>query len=588
MNNMSMEFEEEGKSLGDYIAILRRRKMQLLLPTAITFAVVLLVAMLWPPTYESSATILIEEQEVPKDLVRSTITSYANQQIQIITQRTMTLKNIMDLVEKYELYDEAELKRRTRTEIAEEFRERDVNLGVVSAEVIDPRSGRPTEATIAFNLSYRHGSPLKAQKVANELVTLYLNENLRSRTEKSAGASSFLKQESVSLAKTLEELESALAVFKEENEGSLPELYQYNLSIIDRTERELLENTLRLKELEKRKIQLESDLSQISPYSATVLPTGESVLSDYDRLKSLESEYRRKSAVYNEDHPDIVRLVREIAVLKETLGGGLEAKDRAELLRAEQDRLSEFKDKYTGDHPKVVAQQRVVDELNTTTTAESDEQSTRNDADNPSYIFTQTQLRSTEIEMNILEDKTKELRDKVARYEQAILKGPMVEKEYAKLQRDYANAQAKYQEIKAKLMEAELGQNLEQGRKGERFTLIQPPILPEKPVSPNRIMIVFVGFVLAMGAGLGFAVVAETMDQSIRGEKQLSDVLGSAPLMSVPYIYLEEELAKSNKKLYYGIGAVITAGLFGLLMIHLFFKPLDVIWFVLLRKFGIG
>jgi uncharacterized protein involved in exopolysaccharide biosynthesis len=397
-----------------------------------------------------------------------------------------------------------------------------------------------------------------------------------------------LEQEAAALAKKLEELESELAVFKENNEGSLPELYQYNLTIIDRTERELLENTLRLKELKKKKMQLESELAQISPYSATVLPSGESVLSDYDRLKSLESEYRRKSAVYSIDHPDVMRLVREIEVLKETLGGGLEAKDRAELLKAEQDRLSAFKDKYTAGHPKVVAQQRVVDDVLASTAAASQEGSSKNVADNPGYIFTQTQLRSTEIEMNILVDKTQELREKMARYESAILKMPMVEKEYAKLQRDYTNAQNKSVKIKLKLDEAKLGESLEQGRKGERFTLIQPPILPEQPVSPNRMAIIFVGLILAAGVGFGFVIIAEAMDQSIRGEKQLADVLGYAPLMSVPYIYLDEELEQKNKTLYSILGSVFGALLFGLLMIHLFFKPLDVIWFILLRKLGIG
>lgn len=584
--NMSLGFEEESKSLGDYLAILRRRKKQFLVPAAILFLLVVITAIVWPPTYRSEATILIEEQEIPKDMVRSTITSFANQQIQIITQRTMTLKNIMSLVEKYELYDEAELKRRTRTEIAEEFRDEDVRLSVVSSEVVDPRSGRPTEATIAFSLAYSHSNPKKAQKVANELVTLYLNENLRSRTEKSANTSDFLNEESTALSRLLEELETKLAVFKEDNEGSLPELYQYNLSVIDRTERELLENSLRLKELEKRKVQLEGELSQISRYAATVLPTGERVLSDYDRLKSLESEYRRKAAIYSENHPDVVRLTREKDMLKAALGGGIDGKDQAELLRVEKDRLAEFVEKYTADHPKVVAQRRVVADLSKLSV--SNLQASEEAADNPGYIFQRTQLRSTDIEMKVLTEKTQELREKVDKFENLILRAPMVEKAYAALQRDYLNAQVKYREIKAKLMEAELGQSLESGRKGERFTLIQPPILPEKPVSPNRTLVILMGFILSCGAGLGVVVIAELLDKSIRGEKALADVLGEQPLMSVPYIYLEEEQSRDHRTLYYIIGAAVAVMFFGLLIVHAFIKPLDVIWFILLRKLGLG
>ena len=107
-------------------------------------------------------------------------------------------------------------------------------------------------------------------------------------------------------------------------------------------------------------------------------------------------------------------------------------------------------------------------------------------------------------------------------------------------------------------------------------------------VSPYLPVIIFVGFLLSVAVGLGFAVVVEAMDQSIRGEKELAEALGAAPMMSVPYIYLDEELTQHNKTLYYSIGAIVSLGLIILLMIHAFVKPLDVIWFILLRKFGLN
>ncbi len=128
------------------------------------------------------------------------------------------------------------------------------------------------------------------------------------------------------------------------------------------------------------------------------------------------------------------------------------------------------------------------------------------------------------------------------------MKAPAVEKQYSALQRDYTTAQTEYRETKAKLMAAEMSQNLEQGRKGQRFTLVQPPILPEEPVSPNRIAIIFVGLILSAGVGVGVVVLAEAMDESIRGAKQLADVTGASPMISIPYIYLEEELAKTNRQ----------------------------------------
>ena len=183
------EYEERELSLADYWAIAKRRFWHILLPAVVVFVLGVMVALALPAVYRSNATILIEEQEIPRDMVRSTVTSFAAQQIQVITQRVMTVENIEQVVEKFGLYgqDDAD-SRLPRTELAKLFRE-NVTLDVVSADVIDPRSGRPTEATIAFTLAFDDPNPSTAQKVTNELVTLYLNTNISARKDRAAGAS---------------------------------------------------------------------------------------------------------------------------------------------------------------------------------------------------------------------------------------------------------------------------------------------------------------------------------------------------------------------------------------------------------------
>lgn len=147
------ELEESTKEFSDYVEILKRRKQPMLFVAGAILLVTLLALVLWPPTYRSTATILIEEQEIPRDLVRSTITSFAAQQIQVINQRIMTMTNIMNLVDKFKLYQDDGKLNKPRMEIATKFRD-DVSMNLVSADVIDPLSGRPTEATIAFTLSF--------------------------------------------------------------------------------------------------------------------------------------------------------------------------------------------------------------------------------------------------------------------------------------------------------------------------------------------------------------------------------------------------------------------------------------------------
>lgn len=588
--NMALDLEEESKSPADYVKIFKRRKKQVFVPAAVIFALALLAALFWPPTYKSSATILIEQQQIPKDLVASTVTSYAAQQIEVIKARIMTIKNIMELVSKYELYSEDELRVKATSEIVEEFIE-DVSIDVLSAEMIDPATGRPTEATIAFTLSYEHGDPDKSMKATNELVNLFLNENLRDRTEKSATTSLFLKEEVGSLAKELERQEQALAEFKSENEGSLPELYQYNLQVMDRTQREILDVSLRLKELEKRKLDLQAQLVNLSPYAPTVMPDGQQVLSDYDRLKALQSQYRQKVAVYSEDHPDVVRLKREIDVLQNDLGVSLTPDEYAEQLRTEQNILSELKQKYTADHPKVAAQERVVAQLESNPPSEQSAKShsaVKEDADNPAYVLLDTQLKSAQVEIQVLKDNKVELERKLTRYEDLILKAPTVEKLYLAKQRDYENAALKYKEMKAKQLAAELGKSLEQERKGERFTLIDPAIMPEEPVSPNRPAIILLGMFLAVGAGIATAFLFEVLSPAVRGRAQLAALTGIQPMVVIPYIETQSEGAKKNSIKWKVVAIGLVGIVLALLAFHFFIKPLDVTWYILMRKLGLS
>ena len=121
-------------------AVLRRRAVPMAIVLAVALLVAVLIATLWPATYLSTGTILIEQQEVPTDLVRSTISSYADQRIQVISQRVMTTANLLRIIQQYDLYT-AERKKKGRETIIDMMRN-DVKFHTISADVIDPRQGR--------------------------------------------------------------------------------------------------------------------------------------------------------------------------------------------------------------------------------------------------------------------------------------------------------------------------------------------------------------------------------------------------------------------------------------------------------------
>jgi protein tyrosine kinase modulator len=585
---MGTEFEEPSKTLRDYLIILKRHRKRIVISTGTVVMLTVFFALSLPASYRSTATILIEEQEIPRDLVRSTISGYAAQQIQVITKRVMTLDNIQRIVEKFGLYAQGDTKlRRPRTEIAEQF-VRNVNLDLVSADVIDPRSGRPSEATIAFTLSVDDRDPLAAQQVATELVDLYLNENRRAREVKASGAADFLAAEAATLNAELEQRESEIAKFKEVSEGALPELYQFNLSIVERTERELSDVSLRIQELNKRKIQLSAELTQLSPSAPVVLASGQVVLSDVDRLRALTSQYRKKTAIYRDSHPDIKRLLREIKTLQSDLGVVESRLAIQQQLQTQREELVSLQRRYAVGHPKVLNAELVVKQLEKTLNRAIPLMGAEQVPDNPSYVLLDTQLKATAAEIESLNIKKNILRKKLSQYEALIKKAPGVEKDYQALMRDYKTAGLKFQEIKAKLREAEMAKNLEHERKGERFVVLEPPALPLTPFSPNRLGIILMGFILAITSGVVYVALLEAMDHSIRGSKALTKVMGEPPYVVIPYLdnSMDSRQQSHQRTLTaYTVGSVLMSCV---IYTHFYFKPLSVLWFDVLQKAGLG
>jgi len=159
--------------------------------------------------------------------------------------------------------------------------------------------------------------------------------------------------------------------------------------------------------------------------------------------------------------------------------------------------------------------------------------------------------------------------------------------EYRELARDLDGAQLKYQEMRSKQSEVQVSQNLETEHKGERFTMIEPPLPPEKPISPNRVLILALGFVLSLGAGVGAAMLRENLDVSVRGVRDMRALLSVPPLAAIPVIVTRADSRRHRRAMTFScVGSV--AGLVALTsVVHFYVRPLDVVWISLLRRFGI-
>ena len=289
------------KDLG---AILRRRKLHVAIPAAFILLFSGALAYLLPPAYVSTATILIEQQEIPKDLVASTVTGYAAERIETVRSRVMTRDNLWSIAEEFDLYP-GERSLETQQDIVALMRTK-IALNLVSAEALDPRSGRPVTATIAFSLSFESESPELAQQITARLSELYLEENRRSREENAQQTSSFLNDEAQRLSGRIAELEEKIAAFKIRSGGYSPEYFETTSRSLEDAQRQLGLLDARLAPLESRYAYLKSRL------------TGFGSSSQLARARAELAIAREK---YSDIHPDVVRLKRTVETLE--AGGDL-------------------------------------------------------------------------------------------------------------------------------------------------------------------------------------------------------------------------------------------------------------------------
>ncbi len=579
--------QEAAIQLTDYLAIFQRRKKIIVITASILFGLCATIAFLLPPSYRSTATILIEEQEIPPELVRAAITSYADQRIESIKQQVLSRATLWKIIEQYDLYPAA--RRTSTTEDVLRHFTKQINIEVINADVVDRRTQHTTKATIAFTLSYDGDTPDLAQKVTNELTSLFLGENLKSRERKAQETTAFLKQEADNLSKHIEEIEGKLATFKQKANGALPELVSLNMQLMNQAERELMDLDQQIRSLEERQTYLEGELATIKPHTPIISSTGERIFDSHERLKALRAQYASAASYLSPEHPDIVKMQQELSALEQEVGSSDSREDVSKRLRQERANLASLRDRYAADHPDVVKGQQMVRSLEQELARSPSHRTPAKSLkpENPAYIHIESQLKSTTTSLNALRISRASVKRRLQDYTDRLEKTPQLEPGYLELTRDRDNAARKYEELRSRLMEAQVSEGLEVQRKGERFSLIDPPGLPERPHKPNRPAILLLGLLLAAGGGFGAGAVTEHLDRTIHTADQLMRLTKQAPLAVIPFIPTEVDLFAAIRRRRL-IGAASLCGILALLLVgHFFWIPMDVVWYSALRRMGL-
>jgi uncharacterized protein involved in exopolysaccharide biosynthesis len=146
------------------------------------------------------------------------------------------------------------------------------------------------------------------------------------------------------------------------------------------------------------------------------------------------------------------------------------------------------------------------------------------------------------------------------------------------LERQRLALAANLEDTNKKLQAARLGEKLERDQESERLQVIEQPVLPQKPIKPNRIKLLGLSFVLAIAAAAGVLFAVETLDTSIRHSHELIGVANGRLIVSIPYIETRAESRRKKSRI------VLVAAFFGIMLVAgiagaLFFgPPIDPSW----------
>jgi uncharacterized protein involved in exopolysaccharide biosynthesis len=357
----------------------------------------------------------------------------------------------------------------------------------------------------------------------------------------------------------------------------LPELHQFNLAQADRLELEVknLENAIRTAENQK---------TFLEGLIATAGEVGDNPqLNPWARLRALEVQVTELRSKFSEEHPEIQKAIREKSQLEKVLqqkGGGDYKRQRLTKLQAE---LAQKQGVYSDQHPDV---RKLQDEINRwrREVEASGPSSPQRHPDNQATVTLVAQLQSVKNEINTLKQQRQNLQEKLNNYRQRLEKGPQIEQPYLALTRDYQNAHTKYQEVNNKLQEARIGEGLEEHQKGGKFTLIEPAAYPEKPIKPNRLLLMILGLIAAGVAGGVCIVRVDKQDHSIRSADELATLTEMPPLGVIARIESPFDLAEKvrrRRRLLLAIGCSLSLGI---LTFHFFLMDL---WIVVAKLLGL-
>lgn len=476
----------------DYVEILRRRWWVILIPTAVACAGAYLVSLTLANQYTSRTLVLVEQQKVPEGYVKSVVTEDIGQRLGTMQEQILSRTRLQPIIEKFGLF-KAEKDKAAMEDLVARLR-KSISITPI-ASLVSTRAGELP----GFSITFTANDPRLAQQVCAEITSMFIEQNLRLRTQSAEGTTDFLKDQLDQAKRNLDAQDARLAEFKRKNLGSLPGNEQTDMNMLTSFTSQLDAVTGQLNRAQQDKAYEESLLAQ---QLAVWQKSQGSIAGPHadtleKQLADLQTQLVSMQAHYTADHPDVIKMKEDIAALKKKI---------------EDNAAQHAKDK-PGPSPQGGLR-----------------------SEPPEIQQLRFAIHQNEV---LIREKTREqarLKKQLDLYQSRMSMTPAVEKQYKELTRDYQTALQFYNDLLTKKNQSEMATSLERRQEGEQFTIMDPADLPEKPSFPNRPAFAAGGLGLGLALGIGITLLVEFRDKSLRTENDVGHFLNLPVLATVPDI----------------------------------------------------
>lgn len=464
-------------TMEDYAAMFRRNKRTLILLAILGPALGYLLCFVLPKEYTSQTVVLVEQPAVPTSYVTDISTGDLKQRLTTLQEQILSRSRLEGMISKFGLYPSERAQRVSTEALVDRLRKK------IAVTPVKPMAESNSTQLPGFVIKVTDRDPALAQKLCNEVASVFMQENQRVKHEQASGTTVFLTKQVEDAKAKLDDQDGKLAAFKGRYTGALPDEQQANLNVLAGLNTQLDAATQALNRAQQDKSFAESVLAQQIASQSADNPSAQKQLAD------MQSQLAALLAKDTEDHPDVIRMRQSIADLKQKMGSSQVAA--------------------AASGPSM---------------------------DTPEIQQLRAQVHQYDA---VMKEKTAQQRDvqrQIALYQSRLQLSPNVEEQYKILTRDHQTALDFYNDLLKKRSESAMVSDMNHQAASAEFRILDAANLPEGPSFPNPLFFSLGGFAAGLALAVGIIALREVRDKTLRTEEDIEFFLQLPTLANIPSV----------------------------------------------------